>query len=243
MLVDSGTLHLLERGVRLASLWQVSLDAVFVEDETLLQVAALPFSREVVLHTGTVRKFSQERLRQEGDRDFARFQSLLAQAAARSPLHWQGRRHQGSRRELWYEIDDGGTLLLVGSGQGRRRAPRHRLMREALYTVYNGTASARRALDLAMKIAESEDAHLVILIPETPDYPALYGQATAQSEPMHDRVQLVPVHHPDSLPNLKVMVAGLRGSLVLLPRELEILDKNDLDELLQVTRLPVVLVH
>lgn len=242
LLVDSSTLPLLERAARLAAMVHAELDAVFIEDDDLLRIASLPFSREVVLHTGAVRKLSRERLQQETNREFERFRKSLAQTATRFRIQWGCRRYTGSRREFWRETGQA-TLLFAGGLHAIRPAPVRSRLKEMVYAVYNGTDSARNALKVALNVAEADGQHLVVLIPETPDYATLYEQARALVEGARTSTQLVPVHHPDSMPNLKVMVAGLRGSLLFLPRELEILDSNDFDELLQVVRLPVILVH
>lgn len=244
LLVDSGTLPLLEQAVRLAALVHARLEAVFIEDDDLLQVASLPFCREVVLHTGTVRRLSRERLQQETNREFEQFRALLKQMAGRFQIHWECRRYSGSRREAWREATEESLLFAGGMHAVRRRAvPSPTRLKEMVYVVYNGTEAARNAVRVALDVAEADGSHLAVLIPETPDYPEWYQQARALVQNARTSAQLVPVHHPDSMPNLKVMVSGLRGTLLFLPRELEILTSEGIDELLQVVRLPVILVH
>lgn len=244
LLVDSGSLPLMEPAINLAALVQAQLEAVFIQDDDLLQVASLPFSREVSLRTATVRRLNRERLQQEIDREFEQFRIHLEQAAARSRVQWECRRYVGSRRDAWQEsIQQVGLLVAGGTQTVYRRPATPQHLREMVYAVYNGTEAARNAVRVAASVAESERLHLVVLIPETPDYHEWYQEAQALVQHTGISSQLVPVHHPDSMPNLKVMVAGLRGTLLFLPRELEILSPLNIDELLQVIRLPVIFVH
>lgn len=244
LLVDSSTLPLLEQAVSLAALVQARLEAVFIEDEALLQVASLPFCREVSLRTATVRRLSREQLQQDVDREFEQFRKRLKQTAARFRVEWVCRRHVGSRHEAWRGSAQPGELLFAGGAQAvYRRQPVASRLKDMVYAVYNGTASARKAVAVALSVAEAEGLHLVVLIPETPGYHEWYQQAQELLGSTAVSSQLVPVHHPDSIPNLKVMVSGLRGTLLFLPQELEILSPANIDELLQVIRLPVIFVH
>lgn len=243
LLVDSGTLPLMEQAVSLAALVQAQLEAVFIEDDELLQVASLPFSREVSLRTATVRRLSRERLQQEIDREFEQFRLRLEQTATRSRVQWECRRYVGSRREAWRESAQQVELLFAGGAQAASRRPAAgQRLKDMVYAVYNGTEAARNAVAVALSVAEAERLHLVVLIPETPSYHQWYQEAQELVQHSGISSQLVPVHHPDSMPNLKVMVSGLRGTLLFLPRELEILSPLNIDELLQVIRLPVIFV-
>lgn len=244
LLVDRGTLPLMEPAISLAALVQAQLEAVFIQDDDLLQVASLPFSREVSLRTATVRRFNRKQLQQEIDHEFEQFRGRLEQAAARSRVQWECRRYVGSRRDAWQESAQQVALLVAGGAQTmvRRPAAAQRL-RDMVYAVYNGTEAARNAVKVALSVAEAERLHLVVLIPEAPNYHKWYQEAQNLVQHAGISSQLVPVHHPDSMPNLKVMVAGLRGTLLFLPQELEILSPLNIDELLQVIRLPVIFVH
>lgn len=243
LLVDSSTMPLLEQAARLAALVHGRLEVVFIQDDDLLQVASLPFSREVVLHTGMVRSLSRERLRQEANREFEQFRTVLQQMAGRLQIHWDCRRHSGSRRDAWRDTVQEGLLFAGGMHTVRRTVRSSHRLNEMLYAVYNGTESGRKAVQVARNAAEADGLHLVVLIPETPEYPHWHEEVRELLQGIRTTMQLVPVHHPDSMPSLKIMVEGLRGSMLFLPRELVNLSPAGLDELLQVVRLPVILVY
>ncbi|HEY0720973.1 MAG TPA: hypothetical protein VGE50_06935 [Gammaproteobacteria bacterium] len=78
----------LQMALQLAMQMQARLEGVFVEDTDLLQLARLPFAREIILLSAQLRPFASDALEQELRSQALRLQRQLAREAEARQLEW-----------------------------------------------------------------------------------------------------------------------------------------------------------
>lgn len=159
----------LQAGAALADRGQTELVAVFVEDEELMHLAALPFVREIDSACARPRSLDAQRMRLAQRSEMARLQDWL---------HAQGR---GSAARFSMQVVRGRLLregldvasamdivLLAGEGHpSPRRAPGAVMAppaQPAVGVLFDGSSAAGRALDFAEQLAASEHGSLLVLL-------------------------------------------------------------------------------
>lgn len=169
------SLAALAAAVELATRLQAELQGLFVEDVNLLRLAGLPFAREIHLPSATIRPIDGPTLERELHAWAARVRQILAAAASQARVDWSFRVVRGHvATELLAAAQEADLLSLgVTSGQLTRRrhlgstarlvaaeSPRTVLLLQqgeklgqSVVVVYDGSATARRALALAAHIA------------------------------------------------------------------------------------------
>jgi nucleotide-binding universal stress UspA family protein len=171
----------------LAAQLDAELTGLFIEDTDLLNLAALPFSREAPALSGTGRLLEPERLASEFRSMAAAARRALARTAEASHLQWSFRTARGRiGAELLAAARDA-DLVAVGKGtqplSGRARLGRQTRTVATqttcsmlfastinspadapLAAVYDGGAPARAALALAARLSERERKRLLVFV-------------------------------------------------------------------------------
>jgi len=164
--------HLLEAASALAAGMRTSLAALFVEDERLMQAAALPFASELGVASAQVRPLAPIAIERALRAQAAQMRRVLEAAASRFSLSWS------------LEIERGRTLpvalarrcsteLLVFGASGMAAAARARVREPSVASsvqartfgaVYDGTPKGDRALAAACAAAAAAGASLVAFV-------------------------------------------------------------------------------
>ena len=86
---------LIDATTRMASALRAELVAMFVEDENLLRLAALPFAREWSQNAGTPRRLDTEQMESELKQRGERLRALLEQKTAGGDVRWSFKSTRG----------------------------------------------------------------------------------------------------------------------------------------------------
>ncbi|OGV73049.1 MAG: hypothetical protein A3B82_06020 [Methylophilales bacterium RIFCSPHIGHO2_02_FULL_57_10] len=168
----------LETAAALAGELDVELAGLFVEDINLLRLSELSFTREIGTFSNVSRPIGLEQVEQALRREADEVQRLLAETAARLRLRWSFHVRRGQiATELFAQA---GEFDLVVLGKRARLGLRpfdeemagvERRLKDSspVLAVFDGSASAHRALELALRLAEAIGAELRLLVPAATD--------------------------------------------------------------------------
>ena len=152
----------LEEAVQLAASMGAQLEGIFVEDIDLIQLAELPFVREVRSVSRSENAINLTRMEQELRVLARRAERMLGEHAARRNVSWSFRIWRGSiDTELLTADTDADVFALTRMGAGLARPARTK----AVSVVFNGTDASTRALETAMSLTTDPFRELNILLP------------------------------------------------------------------------------
>ncbi len=175
----------LELSAGLAARLGAELVGVYVEDDSLVGVAGLPFAQEVSSLSGRPRPLQARILRDQLKALGRRSRERLRGVAEVHRITWSFRTVQGRPavrlRELAEEADlvtlgirgrtpgrgPGSTTLALGT-RGRIPtlvAPRNRRAGKTVHVLYDGSGAGREALVTATELARASGQNLVVLLP------------------------------------------------------------------------------
>ena len=119
--LDCSTLNrlALETAVSLAAATGAKLRAVFVEDECLYSLAAMPFAREVSFSGTRTRTFSSEQISLEIKKSADAARNAVSVAAGRARVKWAFDTTRGQLDDALARISDSGEILALGSSRSR----------------------------------------------------------------------------------------------------------------------------
>lgn len=181
------SLAALDAAAQLAARLHAELAGLFIEDADLLNLAALPFSREAPLLSRAGRLLDLERLEQELKSKAAIARQALARRAESLQLQWSFRTARGRVDAELLAAAAEADLIAVGKSTrpltgdvrlGRRaRAVAAQSARSMLFAspascpsdaplaaVYDGSTRASAALSLATRLAEREGRRLLVFV-------------------------------------------------------------------------------
>lgn len=192
---SSASLAALEGAAHLAARLDAELRGLFVEDEELLRLAALPFAAEVEIHSATTRPLSAETMEQSLRAQARRAETALSGVAERHGLRWDFRVVRGAvTTEVLAAMEEADFAALGGiggraTGGGRLgdtaleailRGERSVLLlapggtlREPIAALYSEHPAAGQVLDIAARLAKRDGGSLLVLL--------LAGQPEAQA--------------------------------------------------------------
>jgi nucleotide-binding universal stress UspA family protein len=159
----------LEAAVWLAAATRAQLQGLFVEDEDLLRLAALPFAREIDCLSASLRQLQavtmERALRAAADEAQRSFSNTLQQMN----LQWTFRVVRGNVAQATLAAAGDVDLLIIGQ-QGRslrqiatRPTRRPRRAGAAIVAVVDHAPSAERTLELAASLAKQNSQPLCVL--------------------------------------------------------------------------------
>jgi hypothetical protein len=148
----------LERLSRLASNLDAELEAVFVEDTDLLDLADLPFTREYRFASRRLESISLDRLEQELNAAAKRAEQMLSRETALRRVPWHFRVWRGSlERELLAALQ--ADVLEIGR-TARRAAPIRGLAGTTVW--FEDTPAGHRALATAAMLTAGNGGELTV---------------------------------------------------------------------------------
>lgn len=208
----------------LAAELDAELAGLFVEDDDLARLLALPFARELCAWSGTLRPLALADVERVWRRDAERLQRQLAEAAGQFRLRWSFRVARGRLAVEARLQAQGFDLVVLGA-----RAAGHASAQDGPVLALVGAESPVAHHDLALRLARRSGVELVLLTPA--------GNATAAAASRERHVTLARID-ADSL--LRAARHEGAGCLVL-PESL--LPPGELKRVLDAVACPVVLVR
>jgi nucleotide-binding universal stress UspA family protein len=250
VVVDSspGTLASLEAAAALAARRHASLEAVFVEDLALFELAALPFARELDRASGSVRPMSTAHVEVTLRAHLARVRQALERAGAASRVQTSVRVTRGHYVSAALDAASHVDVLffsraqLPGAALGSvaRVKPTPKRAR-SVWAIYDGSEPGRRALELAREMATQTSAPLsVLLVSDDPAELARVSEGAQEVLGGFAPARVLRATSSDAAA-LREPIFD-RPSLLLVPRALAARAKSSTAPLLEAVECPVVLV-
>lgn len=181
----------LDAAVRLATGFDAEIEGLFIEDETLLRAAQLPFCKEVRAHTAPPKQLNDRRIQRQLRHQAEYAEHTLQQVAEEAEVPYNFQTVQGDvTREL---LQAAAQVDLVVLGKTSTASSRRRLgstsqtllseasspvlvlrqvvpAQEPIVLYYDGSAPAKSALQLAVQLSRhAEGTPLKILLPDHED--------------------------------------------------------------------------
>lgn len=242
----NSTLETLEFAAFLAVELEAKLQGLFVEDADLLQVAELPFTREVVLFSAQERRFEGGALDRSLKIVAKRVQMELARVAEGARLSWSFETVRGRRIPLLLEVGATSDVLIVARPRQKRWRPESgdqlSASRGVIYLVYIDTPSAEHALITALVLARQKGRQLVVLVPqEGKGQTSLAVRAAGRLAELQPQASVREMAFPMGVENLCKQSGG---EAIILPADMpEVQDPVWFQSLLDKVRCPLVLVR
>ncbi len=254
----------LEAAAELAARLNAELLGLFVEDIDLLRFSELPFARQVGLHSALVSQLSREQVEQQLRAQANLVRRALAELARTGNLRTEFRVARGSiTTELLQAALDTDLVILGKAGWSHRqrlgstartmikRSPGHTMFLQhgariahSIGVIYDGSVLAARALGLAASLLPRAHAGLSILIL------ADTVEEAHQLEPDIEewlRAHRLTGHihwvHGPSGKRLANLVRFEKLGILVVPASMELLPEDELEEFLNETSTPVLLVR
>lgn len=242
-----------QAAVELAATMQAELLGLFVEDMNLLNLAGLPFARELGLTSACSRPLDFNEIERAMRSQAVQVERLLARTAERRQLRWSFRVTRGQVVAEVLSVGQDMNLVVLGK-TGRSVAASLRssrmagtwdkmaLARRPVLLVFDGSEPSFRALSVAAQLARSASRALVLMIPEAgKDYPRLRKQAEDSLEPGISRVRWHAVK--GGAGEMAQAVRSERVDIVVLPVPSDSRATDLIDSLLEAVDCPLVLVR
>jgi hypothetical protein len=209
----------IEAAARLAACWNAALHAVFVQDEGLLRLAGLPFSRHIGLGGGISENFDVDAILHQFAANAERVRSMLEAAAREYDIGWSFDIVRGDRTVSTLSLADRDLLVIEDASRPFRdfrlasrwlaaafetdrpifliRNADHK--NDSVVAVVQRTGpSAERIIATATDLALANDCRLTVLLAETaPSRDTILEQLGELSKKisMHCRIEPVALLH------------------------------------------------
>jgi len=235
----------LEQAVQLAERMGAQLEGIFIEDIDLIQIAGLPYLKEVRSVSRSENVINLQRMEQELRVLARRAERLLSEQAARHHVTWSFRTWRGSIDSDLLAADieaDVFALTRLGAALTRSRTLPARCT--AVSVMYTGTDASVRALQAAINLATDPDRELNILLPADGDAEAarLQQLATEQVGKAAERVHFI--HMADgSLAGLMEILTDTNTAVLILERDNKLLQTPSLKRCLGNLNCPLLVVR
>jgi len=253
----------LEAAVRLAATFEAEVKGLFVEDQTLLQTARLPFAKEVRAYTAPPKRLTGQRIQRQLRYQAEYAEHSLQYAAEQAEVAYDFDTVEGRVTRKLVQAAAEVDLLVLGktsTASSRRRlgstsqavlagAPAPVLvLREAvaeqqpLLTYYDGSDVAATTLKMAVQLARRDGPRpLTVLFPPEADADRLREEIHAR----HGSSDLpLYVHVLTPAENRRLAVFARRnGGLVVLPADCAPLSHTPLEQFLYEIDRPLLLMR
>ena len=236
----SSVLPAIEAAAGLALGLHAELAGLFVEDERLLRFAGLPFAREFGFTSARARPLAPAAVEHALRAQAEQLRRMLAATAERLSLAWTLEVVRGEMRRSVLAHAGASDLLVLGRseyswpGAYRRSDPAQRfpaLAAHPVAVIYDGSATALRALSIGSTLAEVTGSELLVLVAAagTAAFQDLRQRAARQ---LSGRPGAGYLHLPGNEPGIMLQTARSRKFGVLMwPGRIEDLTTAQLSEL------------
>jgi len=235
----------LEQAACLAGRMGAQLEGIFVEDTDLLQLAELPFLREVRRSSHSVEAMNPARMEQELRVLARRAERLLGEQATLHHVSWSFRIWRGSiDSDLLAAALEVDVLALTRLGSVLARGQTARHGQSAIAVLYGDSESVLRALDTAASLAAEQQARLNVLLPVThgKGAAALQQEVTLRLGEQAESAEFIQMSGA-SLPSLLDALAGTDSAALILQRDHELLQTPTLRQCLNSLNCPLLVVR
>lgn len=236
--VSSSTL---EEAVLLAARMGAQLEGIFVEDIDLIQLAELPFLREVRSVSRSENAINLTRMEQELRVLARRAERLLGEHAARQNVSWSFRIWRGSiDTELLMADTDADVFALIRMGTTLARPA----TTKAVSVVFTGTDASMRALETAMSLTTDPYKELNILLPAENEAEAMRLQelATRQLDEQAANADFI-LLKDGSLNHVLEVLADSNSAVLIVERDNKLLQVPSLRRSLNNLNCPLLIVR
>lgn len=256
--------EVLRTAAAIASAEACELTGLFIEDQDLLRLAALPFAREVQLAGARTRRLEPELVRQALRAQASQARAAVAKYAATHRLTWSFQEAQGRTNEQILLAASAGDIIAmtrhVGplasftgiSGQARMiaaRAPGPLLLagepqpvrRGTTLLPYDASPAAELVLGLAGNLARARQEPLeIMLLGETArgieNFEERIRSATGQSQVPPLRIWI-----PRDRATAVHRLCELDRGLLILPADIPYFESTHIGQIIEKARVPIVL--
>lgn len=247
----------LEAAAQLAVALRAELRGLFVEDENLLRLAALPFACEIGGSTASPRPLKADTLERTLRAKADEAKKTLAATAQRVQVQWSFQIKRGQFPQTSVAAAEVSDVTILGQqmdrGAPRRPAPRGTSWRpkplaapmpEPIVVVMDGSAAACRALRIAMHLSHNAACELLVLLVQSTshDFNELHELVAAiaakQSNAAMPRIEATL-----SSSDLFAQLSAHRYRLIFLNQNSQFAEEPRLRELLDLLRGPLALVR
>lgn len=217
---------------RLATELHAELDALFIEDVSLLRLAGLPFATEVDLHSGASRQLDTQVMERTMHYRAERVRQTLIRAAEHSPLQWSFRVSRGNFVKTLISEAKHADLLLIGRESITPNTLTIRKRLRVVVVIDEGTDSVERLVTVARRLCGDQDDQVAIF--------STVGtqEATAVTRPGRLTQQIAP-----SVTQLVAALRSCQPQFVLLDKGSSFVRAKVFDFLLKQLPCPLVLVR
>ena len=231
----------LETGVGLAAAIGAALDALFVEDASLLRLGALPFASETSALTGARRALGAGEMERALRVEAAQLERLLAQAAARRQVPWS---FAVTRGQLLTEAMRRDADLIVFGAQTHATPPVNEPEPSGPVTaVFDASPEALRTLAATTQLARALTRSLLILVPPEKRAPQRAAHQQARDWLQAEQVAGLVVTMDSGERALVGAVRARRSGLLALPASVLDLWPVELAALVAGIACPLVIVR
>lgn len=249
----------IEAAAKFAAWWNVALRAVFVQDEALLHLAALPFARHVSLGGAASEAFNEDMILHQFEAHAARLRAALEAAAHAHQIGWSFEVVRGQPSFTTLSVGDQDLLVIEAASRpfaGEFRLD-SRLMASALAAhrpillvrnagqrkdgvvalVQKSGPSADRTIATALRLAQAGERRLVVLLAaEDVDAAKILQAIRAVSEKVASRSRVERLSPGGAI----LEQAAVEGSLLVVDADPSVNDVTALKGLLARTRADIL---
>lgn len=238
----------LEVAAALAGQLHAELHGLFIEDASLLKLAALPMSQEICFSVRTARPFDEAALKRRLRAKAEQARRLLEETARRAEVAHSFRVSQGGLIRETLADRNAADVFVVGH-QGRAadvQGPSSKPpgYREPVAAYCPNTVGGRRTLALAARVARADGLPVMLLFPSARS--AEDEEFAQQCRLWLEGQKIRVVTHDLAVAGSSDLLRAVRRAwsrLVLLALDSELLDEKEIERLACEVGVPLVLVR
>jgi len=254
----------LKAAIHWAGQWQAELLGLFVEDVNLLNLASLPFSREISLLSTSARELDRLRMEQTLRARADRCRKLMQEQAERAKLSWSFQVTRGHVAAEVLSLGQQTDLVIMGRsghsavGAGRLGSTALSVFRQSACSVFlaangmepmrpvvlfDGSAAAERGLMLAARLAQAERCPLLVLLIAADEAQASELSCRAEERIAASKIDMRVEVQPDALAAIKWVTAQPAGTMLILNAASALWSEPACSTFLEQASYPVLLVR
>jgi nucleotide-binding universal stress UspA family protein len=247
----------------LASKLDAELQALFVEDINLLQLAQLPLAREMTYGSTRTKQISPPELEKQLKAQVARIRQFVEDAARLSNTKVSFNVTRGQVETELCSAAKGSDLLIVGKNTQLMRYSEklgrisQKIISNAACNIlllqhgselglpvvvfFDGSEASQRALQLGIQLAKGDHDQLVVIYPRTGKQ-ALQQQVLAQTS--KSNIDPAHVELADNSPDAIIdALANCNGRVLLLTNETDVFTPEQRQAIIKRVELPVIVIR
>ena len=155
----------LQTVIELASRWQVGVQALYIEDNNLLQAVELPFTREVSLHTAEIKSIDSTLIMQKLRADAENIRKQIEAIAVSRSVSLSFSSMRGQKTQVIKNCTEEVNMVLVPAVYSSTDKKMQHQLKQVVAVVYeNHKASCEKALSIAISQATKNSYQLFAIV-------------------------------------------------------------------------------